>query len=184
MSGEGRTWGLDHHLRYRCIVFHKLILYSSCFERIGRFCKLIHLSVVADQNRNSYWLGASDVSGSWVWEDGTPVKMGTPFWGDSPSGVRISFTGCTYTRIYIIRNCFVYKCLAILPQKQYPLYRAAGPEGSSCAVIFANDHLLMFNADCTNYKNAIICEADPISPAEAWRTCTAEMRECLADITN
>ncbi|XP_027220714.2 C-type lectin domain family 7 member A [Penaeus vannamei] len=35
-----------------------------------------------------YWIGATDAAteGEWLWHDGTRVTMGTPFWGDAPSG--------------------------------------------------------------------------------------------------
>ncbi|CAL4221108.1 unnamed protein product [Meganyctiphanes norvegica] len=37
---------------------------------------------------HNYWVGGSDAAeeGTWVWMDGTPVKMGSPFWGYETAG--------------------------------------------------------------------------------------------------
>ncbi|ROT76550.1 C-type lectin [Penaeus vannamei] len=65
-----------------------------------------------------YWIGASDEGhdGLFRWTDGTAVKMGTPFWGDSSDQVQEPDSNYNHNCVFLARHdhffFFDYDCSA------------------------------------------------------------------------
>lgn len=75
---------------------------EGTFSQIENLCVMLHghlvkiesglflseiVQYIEDNGLNAnFWVGGSDVDneGKWTWRDGSPVPMGTPFWGYYP----------------------------------------------------------------------------------------------------
>lgn len=62
-----------------------------------------------DLVNQNYWIGATEVGheGIFRWQDGTKVKMGTPFWGIH-QGVQEPNGGNLETCVFMVQSKFLY----------------------------------------------------------------------------
>lgn len=71
------TW---EQAKKSCTGYHGQLATMADVELFRAVYLYLHQKGVGE---HSFWLGGSDgdTEGSWTWLDGTPVSMGTPFWG-------------------------------------------------------------------------------------------------------